>query len=505
MAQAFSRTTANRFLTCFNLLSIAIIAALCLAVSAQTSIPRFEDSECAVPLPKGENARCGYLVVSENRQIKNNKTIRLPIVILKSESANPQPDPVLRTFGGPGESSMNLVGSRSVSPWLKNRDLIVYEQRGTKYAQPALDCPEVKETNIVSAKQKLDAKAARINEIQAAKVCYDRLKNQGIDLSAYNSRESAADIEDLRRVLKLEKINLWGLSYSSRLMLEVMRDYPNGIRSVVLESTLPPEINYDEVGVDAIVRVFNVLFANCKTNTDCAKTYPNLENEFHESVARLNKEPITAEVKDSKTDETVKLNGNDFVTWIVDYFFSNNAEAVSNAPLVIHDVFQSNYDAFKNYAREKTDAPSTSLGMRYSFWCGEEIPFENMQKIKAQSYLYPKLQGYEIVALPDICGVWKVQAAKPIENKAVKSDIPTMVITAEYDAYTPPAWGQAVAKNLKNSFLFEVPWTGHAPAFSVPCLSEMIADFFNNPKIAPKSECLDKIKTQFKFVVSKPQ
>ena len=468
-------------------------------------MPRFENSDCAVPLPAGENARCGYLIVSENRTIKNEKTIRLPIIILKSVSANPQSDPVLRTFGGPGESSMNLVGSRSVSPWLKNRDLIIYEQRGTKYAQPALDCPEVKQTNIADAKQKFDAKTARLNEIRAAKVCYDRLKNQGIDLSAYNSRESAADIEDLRRVLKLDKINLWGLSYSSRLMLEVLRDYPNGIRSVVLESSLPPEVNYDEVGVDGIVRVFNVLFANCRADAECAKNYPNLENEFYDSVARLNKEPIAAEVKDSETGETVQLNGNDFVTWIVDNVFSSSAGATGYAPLAIHDVSQSNYSAFKKYAREKTDAPSTSLGMRYSFWCAEEIPFENRRKIKAQSDLYPKLKGYEIMSLPDICRVWKVPAAKPLENKAVKSDIPAMVITAEYDAYTPPAWGQEIAENLENSFLFEVPWTGHAPAFSVPCLSEMIADFFDNPKTAPKSACLDKIKTQFKFVVSKPQ
>ena len=490
-----------RLVCCFYLLTLVCL----LNVFGQEQVPRFESSACAVPLPKGENGQCGYLVVAENRKIRSGRTIRLPVIILKSESANSLPDPVLRTFGGPGASSLNLVNSRSASPWLKNRDLIIYEQRGTKYAQPALDCPEVKETNINGAKQKLDAKTARVNEIQAAKICYDRLRNQGIDLSAYNSRESAADIEDLRRVLKLDKINLWGLSYSSRLMLEVMRDYPDGIRSVILESPLPPEINYDEVGVDAIVRVFNVLFANCKANAGCAKAFPNLENEFYDSYARLNKEPVTAEVKDSKTGETVKLNGKDFASWIVDYLFSNDAGAIGYAPLVIHDVFQNNYNAFKKYAREKTGASSTSLGMRYSFWCGEEFPFENMRKIKAQSFLYPKFQGYEVMALPDICGVWKVPAAKPVENKAVKSNIPTMVITAEYDAYTPPAWGQAVAGRLKNSFLFEVPNVGHGPAFTTPCLGEMIKNFFDNPKSAPDSECLKKIKSNTKFILEAPK
>lgn len=490
-----------RVICCFYLL----IFAWALNTFGQNQIPRFENSECAVALPDGEKARCGYLVVPESRKIKTDKIIRLPIIILKSENLNPQPDPILRTFGGPGASSMNLVRSRPASPWLQNRDLIIYEQRGTKYAQPALNCPEVKESKVISAKQKLDAKTARANELQAAKLCYDRLIKQGVNLSAYNSAESAADIEDLRRVLRLEKINLWGLSYSTRLMLEVMRDYPNGIRSVVLESTLPLEINYDEVGVDAIVGIFDTLFANCKADADCVRAYPNLENEFYESVAKLNKEPILVAVKDSKTDESVRLDGNDFVTWLIDYLFSDRTSSIADVPLVIHNVFRGNYDAFRRYAGEKTNLSESGSGMRYSVWCGEEFPFENLRKIKAQSYLYPRLRGYEVMSLPDICSIWKVPAAKPIENKPVESDIPAMVITAEYDAYTPPAWGKKVAKNFKNSFLFEVPWTGHGPAFSTPCVREMIKSFFDNPKSAPNSKCLEKIKRDNKFNTEIPK
>jgi pimeloyl-ACP methyl ester carboxylesterase len=413
---------------------------------AQTDkeVPRFETADCAVPLPKGEKAVCGYLVVREKRASKNGKTIRLPVIILKSENPASQNEPVLRTFGGPGASSLRMVGSRGVSPWLKNRDLIIFEQRGTKYAQPALDCPEVSEANTESAKKRLDRKTARANEVRAAKICFDRLNRQGIDLSAYNSAESAADIEDLRRVLKYEKIILWGLSYSARLMLNVMRDFPEGIRSVVLESTLPLEVNYDEVGVDLIIDVLNRLFKNCQADAACTAGYPNLENEFYEIVAKLNKEPLSAALKDEKTGETfeVKLDGNDFATWIIDYLLSDSAEAISAAPLVINSTFQGNYKAFMRYANEKISPSNYSLGMRYSVWCSEELPFENPRKIAAQSALYPRLKGYEVMSLPEICSVWKVPPARAIENKAFKSDIPTFIVAAEYDAYTPPAWGK---------------------------------------------------------------
>ena len=489
----------------FGVVLSSIFSVVCSAQTGQI-VPRFEKSECPVPLPQGEKGECGYLIVSEKRAAKNDKTIRLPVIILKSENPDSKNEPVLRTFGGPGASSLRMVRSRASSPWLKNRDLIIYEQRGTKYAQPALECPEVSAANINSAKLQLDARAARAAEIKAAKACYDRLSAQGIDLSAYNSAESAADIEDLRRVLKLEKINLWGVSYSSRLMLNVLRDFPNGIRSVVLESPMPLEINYDEVGVDGIVYAVNQIFKNCKADAECAAAYPNLENEFYETVAKLNKEPLAVSVKDEKTGEAseLKLNGNDFATWIVDYLLSDSAEAIIAAPLVIQTTFQGKYDAFKRYANDKISPANYSLGMRYSVWCSEEMPFENARKITAQSFLYPRLKGYEVMSLPDICGVWKVPAAKAIENKAVRSAIPTFVVAAEYDAYTPPAWGNATAKNIKNSFLVEIPWAGHGPSFSTPCLRDLIAEFFNNPKLPPNSsECVEKVRRQFKFVVKK--
>jgi pimeloyl-ACP methyl ester carboxylesterase len=490
------------------ILSLLIGAIFTAAGAAQETkvVPRFENADCPVPIPAGEKAVCGYLVVREKRAAKNNNTIRLPIIILKSENPEAKSDPVLRTFGGPGSSSLRMVRSRSVSPWLKNRDLIIYEQRGTRFAQPALECPEVNAVNIESAKKRFDAKTARTNEIGAAGDCFDRLTKQGIDLSAYNSAESAADIEDLRRVLKIEKINLWGLSYSSRLMLNVMRDFPAGIRSVVLESTLPPEINYDEVGVDGIVSALDRLFKNCRADSSCAAAYPNLENEFYETVAKLNREPVSAIPKDEKNGETseIKLNGDDFATWIIDYLLSAGVEGIIDAPLVIHFAFEGKYDAFKRYANDKITPSNNAWGMRYSVWCSEERPFEDRRKIAAQSTRYPRLMGYEVMALPDICSVWKVPAVKPVENKAVKSAIPTLVVSAEYDAYTPPAWGKTAAANLKNSFYLEIPWAGHGPAFSTPCLRDLIAGFFENPKIAPDSSgCLEKVRRDFRFTVKK--
>lgn len=475
---------------------------------AQAGAGVFQIGECTVPVPAAEkNVQCGYLTVPENRSKKNGKTIKLPIVILKSLSTTPKPDPVLKTLGGPGASSLKMITGRRFSPWLKDRDYIIFEQRGTKLAEPSLQCPEVDAANAASAKSGLSRQAGRKNEVAAAAGCYRRLKGRGIDLDAYNSYENAADIEDLRRALKVDKLNLYGVSYSARLMLDVVRYFPSNIRSVVLESTLPPEINYDEVGVDAMVRSLNVLFNGCRGDAQCAAAFPDLEKEFYGVVARLNKQPLLVETKEANSTSTVpiKLDGDDFATWIVDYLFSNEPSATVEAPYVIHEAYTGNYvTQFRNYAADKLGGSFYSWGMRYSVWCSEEMPFEKMSLIKAQSQKYAGLKGYEVMALPEICSVWRVKKADPIANTPVSSDIPTLVLGSEYDAYTDPAWGKAVSARFKNSFFYEIPWAGHGPAFSVPCVTEMVAAFIDDPSKAPSEDCVAKTRLQFKFLTKKP-
>jgi pimeloyl-ACP methyl ester carboxylesterase len=474
----------------------------CFAQSNQV-IPRFEKADCAIAVPTREkNVECGYLVVRENRTIKNSPSIRLPIAILKSENPNRRPDPIVRTLGGPGGSSLRMVGARPFSPWLKNRDVIIFEQRGTRYAQPALECPEVDESNINSVKQRLDEKTKNRRELEAAKLCYDRLVKSGIDLSGYNSAESAADIEDLRRVLKLEKLNLYGVSYSARLMLNVIRDYPQSVRSLVMESTMPLEVNYDEVGVDGIKRTFDLLFARCAAAAVCAKNFPDLEKNFYEAVKKANAEPIVIDAKDSKTSETfkIRLNGNDLITWAIDYLLSSESELIASAPLEMSRVSGGDLTPLQNYANDKLSPAFYAWGMRFSVWCSEEMPFENKKKIAAQSNLYPALKGYEVQRLPSICSVWKVPAAKPVENEAVTGDVPALIVAGEYDAYTPPAWGKLAAKTLKNSFFLELPWLAHGAGFSAPsCYGEIVSDFFDDPAIAPKADCVEKIRKFYKF------
>lgn len=208
------------------------------------------------------------------------------------------------------------------------------------------------------------------------------------------------------------------------------------------------------------------------------------------------------DAKDAKTNETwaIELNGNDLVTWAIDYLFLSDSQFIVSAPMQIQRVSNGDYAPLQDYANDKLSPSFYSLGMRYSVWCREEFPFESPRKIAAQSSLYPNLKGYEVQQLPAICGVWNIPPARAIENKPVTSDIPTLIIAGEYDAYTPPEWGRVAAQTLPKSYFLELPWLAHGAGFSAPsCARETIADFFDNPAIAPKTDCVERIRRFYKF------
>lgn len=468
------------------------------------NVPRFEAFACAVPVPEGERVRCGYLFVPQDRARTGGAVIKLPIIIMKSDSANPAPDPVLRTFGGPGASSLGMIRARRYSTWLRDRDVIIFEQRGTRYAQPALTCPEVDAARQERARRNLDERAAHAHEVNAARSCRARLAGQGINLAAYDSAASAADIEDLRRVLGYRQWNLYGVSYSSRLMLNVMRDYPQGVRSVVLESTLPPQVNYDEVGVDVAAAALDILFRQCAAERECASAYPNLKEQFYGVVRQANARPFAVAVKETNAQPgasvMLQLRGNAVAEWAMDELAAGG-EAIAKLPSEIFRLARGDSGALADYAASKLRPGGNAWGMRYSVWCREEMPFQDRRKIDAQSRRRDGLRGFKIQgALPAICDAWRVPPSARVENEPVTSDIPTLLLAGEYDSYTPPAWARLAARTLKRGYFFELPGMGHGVGFGSSCAREAVAAFLNDPSRAPQVDCLAAM-TRLKFLI----
>ena len=72
------------------------------------AIPNLAKSACAVSLPRDERIDCYLLTVPENRTRAGSNLIHLPVIVFRSRSAAPRPDPIIFTAGGPGASSLVL-------------------------------------------------------------------------------------------------------------------------------------------------------------------------------------------------------------------------------------------------------------------------------------------------------------------------------------------------------------------------------------------------------------
>jgi hypothetical protein len=71
----------------------------------------------------------------------------------------------------------------------------------------------------------------------------------------------------------------------------------------------------------------------------------------------------------------------------------------------------------------------------------------------------------------------------------VRSDIPTLVLSGDFDPVTPPSYGDHAAATLTNRFVFTLPDAGHGASIT-PCGLELMQAFWMAPSQPPDATCL---------------
>ncbi len=459
---------------------------------------RFQPDACPFGVPGDMRIECGYLSVLEDRNNPAGRTIQLAVAIVRASGTNPAPDPLVYLSGGPGSPALPSTISfvRGWASFIGNRDFIVVDQRGTGFSRPALTCPEVIQANRdmqgrqVSRAEKVQAEA------EALVSCRNRLVSEGVNPAAYTSAASAADLEDLRVTLGYARWNLIGISYGTRLALTAMRDYPDGIRSAILDSTYPLEVNlHTEMPANAD-RAFKTLFKGCAANSGCTARYPDLEQVFYALVDRLNANPISVGVPDASTGGTIDtvIDGNRLVGLIYSSLYTTSI--IPQLPKMIYDTWNGNYAMLANMeARRLGRQGGFSHGMYFSVQCSEEISFTNLDEVNAGLSAFPRLSTFfsgimeNTSTIFSLCAAWGINPPDPRENQPVQSSVPALILGGEYDPVTPPEWGRMVARSLEAGYFYQFPGTGHAVVTRGACPYGMIRAFLANPSTPPDGAC----------------
>jgi len=458
------------------------------AVHAQTAVPRYEPSDCPVQLLDNLPVGCGTLIVPADYKQPQGPTINLPVIIIQSRNPNPASDPLLYTEGGPGHTSLNAVWWLAGSAFLDDRDIIVLEQRGNLYAQPDLACDI----------------SVLWEEAPGHTSCLDSLKEKDIDLTQYTTKSIAADIKALRQALGYEQWNLYGTSYSTRLMQLVMSTDTDGIRSVILQSVSPLDDTRYEHDPEHSARAIEVMLADCAADPGCAAAYPHLETDLYALVQELNAHPLPFEFEDSESGEltTVTVDGRRLLNWMVGDAFYGPAyppHKTAFLPLLIDQVSQGNMDLLYPWLREELSSQFSmgfAWGLYFAVNCQDDAPGITADFMAQQTAVYPQLDGYirhaEELA---ICRAWDLPPAAPLAGEPFRSDIPVLILAGSYDPITPPQWGKEVAENLNNSLFYEFPSSGHNVGTDNPCADSIKVSFLNDPTAVPDTGCLAVLPT----------
>jgi pimeloyl-ACP methyl ester carboxylesterase len=443
---------------------------------------------------EGKEVRCGYLTVLADRSHPGGSTIQLAVAIFKALHSNPASDPVVFLQGGPGGGILDDLGTKITSQNLDSmtmgHDLILLDQRGTGYSRPLLDCPEFTNYQLIAEYKNASPDQAD-PYVKAAEACHARLTNSGVNLQAYTTIANATDVHDLIHTLCYKQVNLYGVSYGTRLALTVMRLFPSDIRSVVLDSAVPTPINLFNTEPSVTQHAFDVLFHGCAASRVCNLTYPQLESLFYQLVTNLNNNPVT--FRDPQHG-SVQLDGDTLLGLI--YRAMYVTRLIPMLPAAIVQISKGDYTFLTRFADYLTDT-GISDGMYFSVECGEDMAFTTLQNLDTSvNVLRPEIRHAILTGLQSdfaICQVWGQPAVPTVQKQPVTSSVPTLILSGEYDPVTPPSNGQLLEKTLSKSFFFLFPATGHGVFDTGGCPDSIILAFLQNPTEKPTTACILKM------------
>jgi pimeloyl-ACP methyl ester carboxylesterase len=477
-----------------------LVATACTATSDEPGFrPAFENVPCPadVAVVILTSVSCGYLTVLEDRSTPDGRTIRLfAIRIEPPEGVRPSLDPMFDA----GYEVAQVPSYASIGPLAQrtHREVILLDQRGTGHSEPSLACPEVRGESERFLASRISDPSVRSRLSAAARACYDRLVGEGIDPSAYTLGAAAADIEDLRRVLGISRWNLISHGTASRLVLEVMRRFPEHIRTAVLDSPQFPQADELSAAPTDLKDAMGRLIAHCVDDRFCDSRFPDLSHAFRDAAAQLQSRPVDVPSQDGSQIRVV-VDGAAFVRGVRVMLSDNDLQLASRIPAVIYAALDGNADLVAGVLSgdrsmcvgylPRCDRHPFSEGTYYSYVCHDEVPFVDPSTLAAAVQGVPGIdEAFGRHPYLDICEGWPVGSSDPVMGQPVISTIPTLLFHGEFDAFSPASMVRQAGRTLSESFVIEVPLLGH-DLLTFDCYRDIRNAWVDAPASLPDMSC----------------
>ena len=421
-------------------------------------------------------AECGELPVLENPAKPAGRQIRLAFARIPAISGRKQPDPLFVLAGGPGMAATTFYAM--VAPVFarihRDRDIVLLDQRGTGKSNP-LDCPDDVQPELHPSDQEIADETHRCLQELSAKA----------DVTQYTTSIAVKDLDLLRQVLGYERINLYGVSYGTRVAQHYLRRYPQHTRSLVLDGVVPPELSLGAaMALDAEHSLERIL-ARCAGERSCRTHLGDPEHDYRALWAMLQSHSVPVSVADPSTGQPTHFEFTTYHLATVLRLSIYSAEPTALLPLLLHEANQSgNFSrlaaAFLLLNKAYTDV--VAAGMNNTVTCTEDIAFYDPNTVDRAALASTFLGTTQLDALLTVCKIWPRGPIDPDFHAPLRSNTPTLLLSGSDDPVTPPAYAELAHRGLSNSLHLVLQHFTHGQ-LAAPCMDRVMQDFISRASV----------------------
>lgn len=411
------------------------------------------------------DAEMGELRVPENRGKPGSRTIALKLVRFKSTAAKPGA-PIVYLAGGPGGSGIGAASGSRFPLFLALRefgDVIAFDQRGTGASEPDMRCSS---DRMIPLGEPLERGKGGAVLAEAVQACAERLRASGVDVDAYNSRSSAADLNDLRKALGAEKLVLWGISYGSHLAIATLREYGPHIDRVILAGIEGPDDTYKLPSDQQELMERIALLAP----GDLLASVRSVLRELEKSPKRVS---LTHPMKGMTAD--IVVGPLDFQAALAQML--TGPESFAGMPDFVTRVERGDWTALALSA-VRTRMPGEASVMALAMDCASGVSAARRETIASEAKR--TLLGDAINApFPEVCAGVNVPDAGDAFRAPLRSDVPALLISGTLDGRTRPRQAEELRMGMPNAQHLVIDGAGHSdPLFlSSPKILEAMKAF----------------------------
>jgi len=394
-------------------------------------------------LPGGKISRGSYAVF-EDREARSGRMIKLDLVILHATGPSPKPDPLFYLAGGPGQANVDVYRGYVESWFRRERDIVFVNVRGTG-GDNDLQC------ELHGGDANIQGYLENPFDVEEFRNCQKELKKK-FDLTKYSTPIAMDDLNDVRKALGYEKINLMGTSGGTRSSLVYMRRHPETVRSAILIGVAPLAYRNPLYHPGGAQYALDLLFKECSDDSACSEAFPSLEEEFWTVLERLEEGPVQVTIAHPVTEEDVevRLSLPAFTEAIRSMMYSIRLSR--RVPLYIHQAFLGNFRPITGMAvrLERGSQQGLSLGLLLCVTCSEDVA-----RIKPEDVEQETKGTYRgdvrVRSQMAVCDIWPKSELPANYADPVDVDIPVLLFSGKLDPVTHPRWGKEAARHLPKS------------------------------------------------------